>query len=144
MQIKASCRYNADALKALMCFTLFKKAEAKKGLILWTLFCLAVSLVDVFGILSFKHDMLFRLGLVVTVIYLAFIYFCYFAVPKIQYKVMSAPEELVLEYAFYADRLKTFITKAGKTYEKEIEYSSLTKVVETSKHWFLYFSGKSR
>lgn len=142
MQIKASCRYNVDALKALMCFTLFKKSEAKKGLILWTAFCLAVSFVDVLGIITFSYDIFFRLGLALAVIYLAFIYFCYFAVPKIRYKVMAVPEELKIEYAFYDDRLKTFITKAGRLYEKEISYSSLTKAAETAKYWFLYFDDK--
>ena len=142
MQIKARCRYNVDVLKALVCFTLFKKAAPKKGLMLWTALCLVLIVIDVIELVAFDLPFFSYVGLVVSVVYLCFIYFFYFAVPKIRYKVMSVPEELEIEYAFYDDRLKIFTSKAGKAYEKEIAYSSLTKVAETSKYWFLYFEGK--
>ena len=142
MQIKASCRYNIEVLKALVCYTLFKKAAPKKGLILWTIFCVVISAVQIFEIFALEHNLIAYITLALVVFYLAFVYFCYFAVPKIRYKAMSVPKELEIEYAFYDDRLEIFTAKDGKIYLKEIAYSSLVKVAETSKYWFLYFDGK--
>ena len=142
MQIKAKCRYTVEALKALVCFTLFKKATPKKGLILWTALCLAVLVIDLIELIAFDLPFFTYMGIVVTVIYLGLMYFSYFAVPKIRYRVLSVPTELEIEYAFYDDRLQLFISEDGKVKEKEIAYSSLIKAAETSKYWFLYFEGK--
>lgn len=142
MQIKAKCRYTVDVLQALVSFALFKRAAPKKGMILWTAFCMVFLVFDVIEIIAFDLPFFTYAGLIFTVVYLGFMYFCYFAVPKIRYKAMSVPEVLEIEYAFYDDRIEIFTAKAGKIYIKEIAYSKLTKVAETSKYWFLYFEGK--
>lgn len=137
MEIKAKCKLDYDACKALTHLNMFRKANPKKRFIFWTIYLTILVLAIVFLMLYF-HD--FELvGLVILTLFLYIIQcYMYFVFPKISYKNLARMKEAVNEYIFCDDVLKTFTKSPEYNSEAVVEYSLFVKVYETSKYLFLY------
>lgn len=138
MQIKASCKYDLNAMKALIYLTMFKKANPKKCLIfLIGLFVLSCSMLIADAVvLGFEPRLLVMLA--TNIFAIALLCFWFFAVPKIRHKALAKMQDIENEYIFCDDKLKAFTKSKEYSGEAEIEYSVFVKAYETSKYIFLY------
>lgn len=137
MEIKAKCKLDYDACKALAHLNIFRKANPKKGFKVWIIFTVIIALVNLGSILIF-HDTEFLELLFWVIVLFLLQCFIYFVIPKISYRNLVKMQEAVHEYIFCDTVLK--ISTKSKEYngEAEIEYSLFVKVYETTKYLFLF------
>ena len=138
MEIKAKCKYDFDAVKALAHFTMFKKASPKKRLMFWTVAFALLYGIIILEIILFGMDTILLVLLGIEMLWLMLMYFWYFVIPKIQYKSLAKMKETENQYVFCDDVLRTFTKSQEYNGEAVIEYSLFVKVYETSKYFFMY------
>lgn len=137
MEIKAKCKLDYDAVRALAHLNMYRKANPKKRFIFWTIYLTILVLAIVFLMLYF-HD-IELVGLVILALFLYVIQcYMYFVIPKISFKNMVRMQEAVNEYIFCDDVIKAFTKSSEYNSEAIIEYSLFVRVYETSKYLFLY------
>ena len=140
MKIKAKCKYDYACMKAATHANIFKRLNPKSvGLILFVLLLadIGIQTVDIF-LNGFNAVPV--ITLVVCLMGLAMLYFVYCELPKRQYMALGELKNLENKYFFEDDRM--IILGANNAYKgrMEIEYSTLEKVIETSKYLLLYRS----
>jgi hypothetical protein len=86
MEIRAKCKYDFESIKALTHLVMFKKADPKKRLTLWTVAYAVLFVFIIFEIVVFDSDKFLLVLLGVGVVFLALLYFWYFGIPKVQYR----------------------------------------------------------
>ncbi len=138
MEIRAKCKYDFDSVKALIHLTMFKKTNPKKRLMFWTVAFAILFGIIILEMVVFGVDSILLVLLGVEIIWLIVLYFCYFFIPKIQYKSLSIMKNIENEYIFCDDELKAFTTSEEYSGEVAIVYSFFVKVYETTKYLFLY------
>jgi hypothetical protein len=138
MEIKAKCKYDFDAVKALTHLTMYKKADPKKRLVFWSVAYVILFIIIVWEMVAFNSDAILFILLCVEIFGLLLIYFWYFIIPRIQYKSLAKMKDVENRYVFCDNVLKAFTKSQEYNAEAEIEYSLLVKVYETTKYLFLY------
>lgn len=138
MEIKATCKYDFDAVKALTHLTMYKKADPKKRLVFWSVAFLILCLIIVVEMLVFGMDSFLFLLLGIEILGMALIYFWYFVIPKIQFKTLAKMQYVENQYTFCDHVLKTVTKSQVYNSQAEIEYALFVKAFETSKYLFLY------
>lgn len=138
MEIKAGCKFNYDAVKALTYVSMFKKADPKKRMLLYGIVFLALLAAAVLKIVLFGADFnIVMIGILSLVAFLlnAFMWFIY---PRITYNALAKMKGAVNEYTFTDEKI--FITSEGTDYnaKAEMEYTLLVSIYETSKYLFMY------
>lgn len=105
MEIRAKCSYNLDAIKALTRLSMFKKANPKKRMILWSALY-SILLVLVLLEMHFIHgSSSLRFYLIVVIAVPALLFFWYFILPRIQYRGMNKLREIENEYIFCDEKV---------------------------------------
>ena len=138
MEIKAKGKFDIDTAKAIMHLALFKKADPKKRMIFWTVMYALLSLIIVTEVIVFEMDSILFIPLGVGILWLLFMYFLYFIVPKIMCNALGNMKDVENEYVFCDNALKALTQTGECTDPSEIEYSLFARVYETSKYFFLY------
>ena len=140
MEIKAKATYNLEAMKALTHLWMFKKSDPKKHMIMWSVldFLLLVILI--------AELIMFGVSLITLVLVGADVFLCllecywYFILPKIRYNTLGKLKDATNEYTFYDDMM-CGVTKSDEyNGESEIKYTGISKVYETSKYFFIYYT----
>lgn len=137
MEIKAKCKLDYDACRALAHLNMFRKANPKKQFMAWVIFTVIFALAMVFAMIIF-HDVEFLEYLCLLMVCFLLMCFMYFVIPKISFKNMVRMQEAVNEYIFCDDVIKAFTKSPEYNSEAIIEYSLFVRVYETSKYLFLY------
>jgi len=138
MEIRASGQLNLNNVKALSRFAMFKKADPKKRMVMWTVIyglILAVVIAQMV-LLGVNSSLLFIVGVAVFV--LLFEYYLYFLAPKIKYNGMGKLKDAVNTYVFADESMQVSTVTADISGESKILYTALARCYETSKHLFLY------
>ncbi len=138
MEIRAKCKYDFESIKALTHLVMFKKADPKKRLTLWTVAYAVLFVFIIFEIVVFDSDKFLLVLLGVGVVFLALLYFWYFGIPKVQYRSLAKMQNVENEYVFCDDKLRTYTKGQEYNGEAEIEYSLFVRAYETSRYLFLY------
>ena len=138
MEIKAKCKLDFDSIRALTHLSMFKKANPKKRLTVWSVAFAILLVIIILEIIVFGVDSVLFVLLGVEIIGLMLMYFWYFILPKIQYKALAKMKNAENEYAFCDDVLKAITKSEEYNGEAKIEYSLFVKIYETSKYFFLY------
>lgn len=138
MEIREKCRFDYHSIKALTHLWIFKKAEPKKRMILWTIVDIVLVSIILLEIILFDVDIaLFVLFGAAVIIYLLECYW-YFLLPKIKYNSLAKMKDTENEYVFRDEKLDVFHKSEEYNGESEIKYSFIVKVMETSKYFFIY------
>lgn len=138
MEIRAKCKFNLDAIKALTHVSTYKKSNPKNVVAIRTICCLVLLLVIVALLFAFEFDSVPIILIVAVMLISAIDLFIYFIFPKIQHKALAGLKDAENEYVFCDDVLKV-ITKSNEyNGGAEIEYSLFVKVYETSRYFFIY------
>ena len=140
MEIKASCKFNLESMKAFTHLLLFKKANPKKRMIFWLIAYLFFSAVIIAEIILLDADTV--LFVLLAFIFLWFLLGCYFyfLLPKKQYKALGKMKEIVNEYVFGDEVIGLNSIGDGYNGDGEIEYDLIYKVMETSKYIFIFLN----
>ncbi len=138
MEIKAKCKYDYDAMKALTHMAAFKKTNPKKAVVMMAGYCVVLMVAVIVMMKIFGIDSTLIMLLFVSIILLLLVFFIYWGLPKIQQKSMAKLICIENEYCFYEDTMKVISKNAEYNGEAEIKYSLITKVMETSKYLFIY------
>lgn len=140
MEIKASCKFDYESIKALTHLSMFRKANPAKRMALWNITGAILLIIIVLEIILLDADidanLVFFLFLGVMMLGLGA--YIYFIVPKIRFKSMAKLRGAENAYLFCDDVLKVFTKSAEYNGGVEIEYSLLVRVYETTKYLFLY------
>ena len=138
MEVKASCRYNYDAIKALNHLVMFKKANPKSRMIFYTVSYIII--LSILGLETLLVDvrLVFYVSLGLSIFILLILYFYYFFVPKIQFRSMYKVKNLHTQYTFTDDEIRIVTTGTEYQGESKMEYTFFFKVYETSKYLFMF------
>ncbi len=138
MEIKASCKFDYNAVKALTYISMFKKSVPKKRMIFSGILFSALLAVLIFEIVLFGADLPLIICVVAAGAALLLDLFMWFVYPKICYNALAKMKGAQNEYTFTEDKI--FITTQSSDYnaQAEVEYTLLAKVYETSEYMFLY------
>ena len=138
MEIKATCKFDLDSVKALTHLTMYKKANPKKRLVFWTVAVLILCLFIVMELLAFGKDPVLSVLLGIEIFGLFLIYFRYFITPRLRYNSLAKMQNVENHYVFCDHVMKVFTKSQVYNGQAEIEYALFLKAYETSKYLFLY------
>lgn len=138
MEIRATCKYDLNSVKALNHLSMFKKAEPEKQITFLSVVFAILSAIILLETIIFGMDPVLFILFGINVILDSFIYFCYFFLPKIQYNSLAKMKNGENKYIFGDNTLKIFLISEKYCGEAEIEYSFFVKVYETTKYLFLF------
>lgn len=138
MEIRAKCKFDFDAIKALTHLSTYKKSNPKRtvrsrAILYFVLLLMVIAELIVFGFNFFPIILI-----VVALFAIAVDLFMYFALPQIQYKALAKMKNAENNYLFCDNVIKVLTKSEEYNGEAEIEYSLLVKVYETAKYFFLY------
>ena len=142
MEIIAKCKYDLDAVKALIHQTMFKKRDPKKILVFWSVLCPIVLLLIGVDMIAFGPDACLWVLLGAEILGMSLIYFSYFITPRIQYHSLAKMQNVENRYIFCDHVMKAFTTSQVYNGQAEIEYTLFLKAYETSRYLFLYQTRK--
>lgn len=138
MEIRAKCKFDLDAIKALTHVSFYRKSEPKKAIRLRVTYCLVLLLVNIAELIVFGFDSVLIILLVGVLLVIALFVFMYFGSPRIRYASLANMKDAENAYLFGDDILKVFTKSEEYNGEAEMEYSLFVKVYETSDYFFLY------
>ncbi|MBQ2943097.1 MAG: YcxB family protein [Ruminococcus sp.] len=138
MEIKATCTFDLKSIKALAHLSMFKKANPKKSIILWTVIYAVLIAVIALELILIGYDFLLVVLLCVSAFLILYRLYMFFLVPLIRYKNLGIVKGAVNEYIFTDDLLTVKTT--GKEYNSEgaFRYIVFLRVWETSEYLFIY------
>lgn len=138
MNIKASCTFDYESIRAFVHFTMFKKAEPKKRILIWSIVYTVLTLVIAVEMLLFGGDLVLIGLLGVCLLILFYGFFAYFILPKIRYKALGKIKGTVNNYIFSDDSLTVMSQSDEFNGESSFKYSMFTRVWETSRYLFMF------
>lgn len=140
MEIKASCKYDLNAMKAFTRRNMYIKANPKSRMIVTTILYAILMLLIVFCLIVFGHNSTLYTILGLCVLMLVWLYFTYFLSPIIRYNAQEKMKDVKNEYIFYDDIIKASTEGDEFKGETKIEYSLLVKAYETNEYFFIYIT----
>ena len=138
MEIKAKCKFDYDAIRALTHLWLFRKADPKKRMLFWTITYAILLTIVVLELIVYDADLILFIFAGLAIVSYLLICYWYSVLPKIRYKSLAKMKDAENEYVFCDNVLKAFTKSQEYSGEAEIEYSLFIRVFETSKYFFLF------
>lgn len=138
MKIKASCKMDLASHQALVRMQMFKKADPKKRMTLWTVvyaLLLVVLLVEI--LLIGPEKQLVIMAIVLAAVYLLECYW-YFGLPKQQYKRMAHMKDVRNRYVFTDEGITVVSEGEGVNGSIDIQYDKICRVIENSHYFFIF------
>lgn len=139
MEIKASCVYNKEAIKALSRASLMKgKTHPAILLVIFGVFTVAYVTSLILQIINGELD---YLSLFLTVFAIGidlFFFYMYFLLPGKQYKMMAKTADLKNAYVFTDECFMIFSDNEYIEAKEKINYPVLVSVKETKDYLLLY------
>ena len=140
MEIKASCKYDLNAMKAFTRRSMYIKANPKSRMIVTTILYSILMLLVVFCLIVVGHNSTLYTILGLCVLALLWLYFTYFLSPIIKYNAQVKMKDAKNEYIFYDDMIKASTEGDEFNGETKIEYSLFVKAYETNEYFFIYIT----
>ena len=138
MQIQAGCTLNYESIKALTHVSFYKRKEPRKTFIVRCTYSVVLTLAIFVMILVYGMDMTLLLLLFCAAVITGFYCFCYWQLPKMQYKALQGMRGLEIEYTFFDESMRVANKSDQMRGESEIRYVAISKVMETSCYLFIY------
>lgn len=142
MEIKAKCRYDYEAAKALVHLYAFrlKKTEPKKKYTL-LMCCSAALALFCFWMLSLYSDLILVFVLFASIVLMGIQTYYYFALPRVRYNSMGKLKDIEQQYIFTEEGLQ--ISSDSEAYQGRavMAYTALEGAYETSRYFFLIKGG---
>lgn len=138
MNIKAKCKYDYEACKAVSYISSYRKSNPKRTVTVRLIFVLLVMALDVYIINTSDSNFVNILYLVCGAFIIILDLFMCFVMPSVQYKSMSKMKDLENTYVFYDDEFTAECTSEEYSGQAEIKYSLLIKAFETKRYFFLF------
>ena len=137
MEVRASCTFDYNSIKALSHVSLYKKLNPKSVFLFVTIFfvlliALTILMIVLYGTSESNH--LLGLGFAILVLNC----FMYLIFPRIQYSNLKKFKNSKNEYLFYDNLIKVSTLNQFYNGECEIQYSLVHKVLETSEYFFIF------
>ena len=138
MEIKASGKFDLKSIKALIRLMLYKKANPKRRMILWTSIYAVLLIIILAELFLWGFDKTLFVLLITNLVISGLGCYQYFILPKKQYNALGKLKDIENEFLFLEDSVQ--ITAQSEEYsgETEIKYSLIFKVFETSKYFFIF------
>lgn len=143
MEIKGSCIYDKNAIKALTDVQMFGKKNPKKQKTLIILFMIlpVVFMLCMMALTGFEPELL-KLLFFLIVFYGIIISFL-LVTPRLAYRNSGKVAESVNEYTFTDTHLKAESTNEGLSSQSQIAYENIYRAIETSIYLFVYINSAS-
>ena len=138
MEIRAKCRFDKEAMKALAHVSFYKKNNPQKTVLVRTIIYFSLIILCLAEMFVFEFNYLLIILIIIAILMVFLDSFFYFCLPRIQYKSLSKMKEVENNYVFHNNEIKVFTASAEYNGEAKIEYSLFVKVYETSRYFFLY------
>lgn len=138
MQIRANCKYDFEAIKALTYLTMYRKNDPKKSFT-WTNIIFAVLFaILLLEMMLFGLETMLVLLAIVAVVCVLLNLFMYLQCPIIRYRSLANLRNACNEYTFTEDSLLVTTQSAEYDGKAEIAYALFVKAYETSSFLFLF------
>ncbi len=138
MQIKAKCKYDYKACKAMAHILSYKKRKPEKVLIAHFILAIALAFINFVLIRlmggTFTNMLIFILCLFIISLELT----AYFLLPFLQYRSMSKMKDMENKYVFRDEDFTASADYDEYKGESVIKYSLLEKVMETGEYFLLF------
>ncbi|MBQ8474713.1 MAG: YcxB family protein [Clostridia bacterium] len=141
MEIKATCKYDFNAVRALTHLSFSKKNPEKRLISNAVLFGLLIA-ICIFGLINFEDKSIYYMGISFAVICALLLSFIYFFLPKIQYNSMGKMKDAETEFIFTDEEIKVVTTGIEYVGESALKYTLLVKAIETENFLFLFQTNK--
>lgn len=140
MEIYAKCKFDYESIKALSHASMYRRVRPKTALVtMLILGCILLGVEMYYGIFwGVEYVSFSNLLVVIAVVGVAF--FMYWGIPKLHYKQLDKMKNTENEYIFCDEVIK--VSSKGEVYNGggELKYSTIPKVIETSKYLFVFQS----
>lgn len=138
MKIQAKCKYDQKAVSAMTHLWMFKNANPKKRMRLWTITYSILLLILLLQMWVIGLDTL----LVVLTCVLLFVFalecYMYFVMPKRRYKALGKAKDVVNEYTFDDEGFSVATKNDHYRGHDKVTYNQLLRVYETKKYFFIW------
>lgn len=138
MEIKAKCKLDMKAMKALTYLGMYKKADPQKRMRFWAVSYAILFVVILLEMLLFGAD--FTLIMLAVAEVGIFLLLCdwYVNSPKRKYNALGKLKDAENEYTFCEESMKAVTNTNEYKGEAEIRYTLFSRVYETSQYFFLW------
>ena len=136
MEITAKCLYNLKGVTALLHLQLFKKANPKSRMILWSVIYGVLSLILLLEKIFWQAEVIHLLVLMAVVMLL--MCYMYFVLPRQTYKAQGKLKDAENTYTFGENSVHIVSQAEQYTGEAQVEYGLFIKVYETSEYFFVF------
>ena len=137
MEVKAKCKYDYEAIKALTRLLFSGKRNPKTifavNLILQAAVLILIIIKAIYSSNN-KEWLFFAIWLLLVIITV----YCYYILPRIRYNALAKLKNTENDFVFCDSFMKIISNGFGLSGQTEIQYSTLVKVYETSKYFFVY------
>lgn len=134
MEIKAKCKWNLEAIKALTRLLMFGKKSPKVSMLTFSIF----SFLLPFVLLVIRSDLLSYIFATSMIVLILCGLYLYFLSPKIRYNALGKLKNAEIEYIFCDGSIKVFTRSKEYNDEAECKYSIFVKAYETSRYFFFF------
>ncbi len=138
MEVKAKCKYDYEACRAVSYIANYRKQNPVKAIITHLIIEAALVAGNLFVITTIGWNFSNMLMLVLLSIVAVLDLFMYFVIPRLQYRSMSKMKDLENRYVFLDDYFSAVTVSEEYSAEATIRYSLLEKAFETSRYIFLF------
>ncbi len=138
MEIKAKCKYDYKACKAMAHVYSYKKKKPLKTVLMHIALAFALALINIFIIQFAGADAsnFFIIGLCFLMIVLELV--MYFLMPRLQYNSMSKMKDMSNDYLFRDEDFTAATDSEEYKGDSVIKYTLLEKVMETGEYFLLF------
>ena len=138
MEIKAKSTYNLETMQALIRLYMFKKANPRKRMVIYTVLFTGLIAIDVLEMIIFGNNMILSVLLVCCVLWYLLLCYWFFLLPRIRYNALAKMKNVTNEYTFRDASMLASSTCEEFCGQSEIQYALLIKAMETQKYLFLF------
>ena len=138
MEIKAKCKYDYEACRAVSYISSYKKSNPKKTIAVRFVFVALIMALDIYVMNTAESNFVNILYLLCGAFIILLDLFMYFVMPSVQYKSMSKMKDIENTYVFYDDEFTAECSSEEYCGQAAVKYSLLIKAFETKKYFFLY------
>ena len=141
MEVKASGTFDYKTIQAFMRLCFFGsrwKTGPKKKLIIYSIIYAVLALAITAEIVLLEFSPGLMVLLLIIVFLLLWMYFMYFAYPKIHYHALGKMKNITNNYVFTDDTIHLTAASDGYFEETTIRYSYIVKVIETPNYLYIF------
>lgn len=140
MKIKAKSKFDYKTTKAFVRAGLFRKSSPARKLAFYCVIAVLLAAIASLEIYFLGSSPWLIAVMFMAALLLLFELYLYFIAPRLRYNALGQLKGCVNEFVFHDDYMMVTSKDNGYDGESRIDYKVLSKVIETSKYFYIFHS----